>query len=57
MLGHASAAMTPDVYADLLDDDLDAVAERRAEVAARGLADSLRTADVVVISEAGRVSR
>ena len=25
MLGHASAAMTPDVYADLFDDDVDAV--------------------------------
>ena len=28
MLGHASAAMTLDVYADLFDDDLEAVAER-----------------------------
>lgn len=28
MLGHASAAMTLDVYADLFDEDLDAVAER-----------------------------
>ena len=28
MLGHASAAMTLDAYADLFDDDLDAVAER-----------------------------
>lgn len=27
MLGHSSAAMTLDVYADLFDDDLDAVAE------------------------------
>jgi integrase len=26
MLGHASASMTLDVYADLFDDDLDAVA-------------------------------
>jgi hypothetical protein len=26
MLGHASAAITLDVYADLFDDDLDAVA-------------------------------
>lgn len=25
MLGHASAAMTLDIYADLFDDDLDAV--------------------------------
>jgi hypothetical protein len=28
MLGHASAAMTVDTYADLFDDDLDAVAAR-----------------------------
>jgi integrase len=28
MLGHASAAMTLDVYADLFDDDLGAVADR-----------------------------
>ena len=28
MLGHASAAMTLDVYSDLFDDDLDAVASR-----------------------------
>jgi len=27
MLGHASAAMTLDVYADLFDDDLDIVAQ------------------------------
>jgi integrase len=39
MLGHASAAMTLDVYADLFEDDLDSVAEaldlaRRAAVVA-----------------------
>ena len=28
MLGHASAAMTLDTYADLFDDDLDAVASK-----------------------------
>lgn len=28
MLGHASTAMTLDVYADLFDTDLDSVAER-----------------------------
>ena len=28
MLGHASAAMTLDVYADLFDSDLDSVADR-----------------------------
>jgi hypothetical protein len=26
MLGHTSAKVTPDIYADLFDDDLDAVA-------------------------------
>jgi site-specific recombinase XerC len=31
MLGHASAAMTLDVYADLLDADLDALAARLDE--------------------------
>jgi len=40
MLGHASAAMTLDTYADLFDDDLDAVAvalndARRASIAVR----------------------
>jgi integrase len=40
MLGHASAAMTLDVYADLFDDDLDAVSTaldqaRAAQLAAR----------------------
>ena len=34
MLGHASAAMTLDVYADLFDDDLDAVAQRLDNAAA-----------------------
>jgi integrase len=33
MLGHKSAAMTLDVYSDLFDDDLDAVAERLDAVA------------------------
>lgn len=50
MLGHASAAMTLDTYADLFDDDLDAVADRLDAVvrAARGLlADSLRTGDQI----------
>lgn len=51
MLGHASAAMTLDTYADLFDDDLDAVADRLDAVvrAARGLpADSVRTEGTVV---------
>lgn len=38
MPGHASAAMTLDRYADLFDDDLDAVAERLEE---RARAESL----------------
>ncbi|WP_307804576.1 site-specific integrase [Curtobacterium flaccumfaciens] len=38
MLGHASAAMTLDVYADLFDDDLTALAD--------GLDDAARAADV-----------
>lgn len=42
MLGHASAAMTLDVYAGLFDDGLDAVADRMDAVA-RSAADSLRT--------------
>jgi integrase len=38
MLGHASAAMTLDVYADLFEDDLDQVADR-LDLAARQGAD------------------
>lgn len=34
MLGHASAAVTLDVYSGLFDDDLDAVAERLNQVLA-----------------------
>jgi integrase len=37
MLGHASAAMTLDRYADLFDDDLDAVADR-LDIVARAAA-------------------
>jgi integrase len=43
MLGHASAAMTLDVYAGLFGDDLDAVADRLDEAAAKARADYLRT--------------
>ena len=35
MLGHASAAMTLDVYSGLFDDDLDAVADRMDTAQAR----------------------
>lgn len=42
MLGHASAAMTLDVYADLFDDDLEAVSERLDQaIASRSVAISL----------------
>jgi integrase len=39
MLGHASAAMTLDVYAGLFADDLDEVAERLDQVRIRRVAD------------------
>lgn len=48
MLGHASAAMTLDVYAGLFGDDLDAVAERMDEARSQILADSVRTQGRVV---------
>ncbi|MBM7460395.1 integrase [Rhodococcus coprophilus] len=35
MLGHASAAMTLDTYADLFDEDLDAVANALSEARAK----------------------
>jgi hypothetical protein len=43
MLGHASAAMTPDVYAGLFADDLDAVADRLDGAFAKLNADQMRT--------------
>jgi integrase len=43
LLGHASAAMTLDVYSGLFDDGLDAVADRLDEAAVRARADSVRT--------------
>jgi integrase len=43
MLGHASAAMTLDVYAGLFGDDLDAVADRLDELASGVGADLVRT--------------
>lgn len=53
MLGHASAALTLDRYADLFDDDLDAVADRLDVVARRaGVAHLLPTASVVGIDSA-----
>jgi integrase len=43
MLGHASAAMTIDVYSGLFDDDLDGLADRMDAASARARADFLRT--------------
>lgn len=43
MLGHASAAMTLDVYAGLFGDDLEAVADRLDEAASAARADWMRT--------------
>jgi integrase len=52
MLGHASAAMTLDRYADLFDDDLDAVAERLDAVArAAGVYPLCTGADVVALRD------
>jgi hypothetical protein len=43
MLGHASAAMTLDRYADLFDSDLDAVADRLDVISATARLNILRT--------------
>ena len=43
MLGHASAAMTLDVYAGLFGDDLDQVADRLDAAARAAAADQVRT--------------
>ena len=49
MLGHASAAMTLDTYADLFDDDLDYVAE--------ALSRARHTQRTIVIPESPRDDR
>jgi len=54
LLGHASAAMTLDVYSGLFEDDLDAVADR---LDAQAKADCERTAAPVVGIHEGRISR
>ena len=51
MLGHASAAMTLDIYSGLFDDDLDAVADRlnaAAKTARQDHADYLRTDGTII---------
>jgi integrase len=57
MLGHASAAMTLDVYADLFEDDLDQVADRLDRAATRAGADSMRTGDAGPALDAVQPSR
>jgi integrase len=54
MLGHASAAMTLDVYSGLFDDDLDAVAERMDEVGRAAVAPLLPQAEVIDLDEVRR---
>jgi hypothetical protein len=44
MLGHASAAMTLDVYADLFNDDLDAVATALDQARSRDCGQNVATA-------------
>jgi hypothetical protein len=53
MLGHASAAMTLDVYSGLFDDDLDGLADRMDAASSRARADSART-DTLVAELYGR---
>ncbi len=50
MLGHDKASTTLDIYSDLFDADLDAVADRLADTRSRPLADSLRTKVVLDLS-------
>ncbi len=47
MLGHASAAMTLDVYGGLFDDELDAVAERMHDAASKRSAPQMRPSGTV----------
>jgi integrase len=46
MLGHASAAMTLDIYADLFDDDLEAVATALDKARARESVGKMRARSV-----------
>jgi integrase len=57
MLGHASAALTLDRYADLFDDDLDAVADRLEAVRAAGVARLLPNTNIVDLGSAHQVAR
>lgn len=57
MLGHASATMTLDTYADLFDDDLEAVATRLEEARARQSVGVLWGLEPVQASTAGQLPR
>jgi integrase len=57
LLGHASAAITLDVYSGLFDDDLDAVADRLDQAAVRARADSVRTDQSIAYLDTGQLSR
>ncbi|AYY11351.1 site-specific integrase [Actinobacteria bacterium YIM 96077] len=54
MLGHAKASMTLDVYADLFDADLEAVADRLDEIATRARGGNLGATDDVAELESRR---
>jgi hypothetical protein len=61
MLGHTSAKVTLDTYADLFDDDLDAVADTlhasySVRSAGKGWA-GLRTANIKIASHLGEQAR
>jgi hypothetical protein len=57
MLGHASAAMTLDIYADLFDSELDAVADRMDAVRAAHVAPALPQAEIADLASAREVAR
>lgn len=57
MLGHASAAMTLDVYADLFEDDLDQVADCLDQAATRENAGYSRTDHAAPAFDAVRPKR
>jgi integrase len=56
MLGHEKPSTTLDVYSDLFDDDLDAVAEALSNARTKTLADNLRTESPIPLHVAGGAS-
>lgn len=53
MLGHEKPSTTLDVYSDLFDEDLDAVADALTSARARALADSVRTESPIALRVSG----